>query len=87
MSTKVKDCPMRWCTIGEKEQQKCEWVSKASMIAGVEPQISCIVGTNIYDCLNKIQTKNADVIAIDSNYGYLARKYASFLNEVFQKLL
>ncbi|GBP76371.1 Transferrin [Eumeta japonica] len=63
----------RWCTISEAEQRKCEWVRHALRTLGVEPALSCQQGQSPLHCLRDIQINNADFIATDSNYGYLAR--------------
>ncbi|GBP75799.1 Transferrin [Eumeta japonica] len=63
----------RWCTISEDEQRKCEWVRHALRTLGVEPALSCQRGQSPLHCLRDIRDNNADFIAIDSNYGYLAR--------------
>lgn len=64
---------MKWCTISDQEQEKCKWLARTALYAGISPEIACIPGNNIYDCLKKIKENNADIMAIDSNYGYLAR--------------
>lgn len=65
---------MKWCTVSQTEQEKCDWLSQAVLIAGIRPGLSCVRGSDTLDCMKKIQSSKADIISIDSNYGYLARK-------------
>ncbi|XP_029156870.1 transferrin-like [Nylanderia fulva] len=64
---------IRWCTIGDLETNKCTWVAKAAKALGVEPNISCIKSNSTFECFRNIAENRADIITIDSNYGYLAR--------------
>ncbi|XP_072758245.1 transferrin-like [Anoplolepis gracilipes] len=64
---------IRWCTIGDLETNKCTWVAKAARALGVEPSISCIKSNSTFECFRDIAEDRADIITIDSNYGYLAR--------------
>lgn len=64
---------IRWCTIGDLETNKCTWVAKAARNLGVEPSISCIRSNSTFECFRDIAEDRADIITIDSNYGYLAR--------------
>lgn len=65
--------PIRWCTIGDLETNKCRWVAKAARALDVQPNISCIKSNSTFECFRDIAEDRADIITIDSNYGYLAR--------------
>lgn len=71
--TDICDRTIRWCTIGDLETDKCNWVAKAAIALGVEPRISCVKSSSTFQCFRDIQKKHADIMAIDSNYGHLAR--------------
>lgn len=64
---------IRWCTISDLETNKCVWISKAATAIGVSPRISCVKTKSIFECFHEIANDRADIIAIDSNYGQLAR--------------
>lgn len=66
--------PIRWCTIGDQETNKCKWVAKAAKALGVAPSISCDKSNSTFQCFRDIEGNRTDIIVIDSNYGYLARK-------------
>lgn len=72
----IKTCGkyIRWCTIGDSETNKCKWVAKAAKALGVAPSISCIMSNSTFQCFHDIKENRTDIIVIDSNYGYLARK-------------
>lgn len=67
------DRDIRWCTINDLETEKCKWMSRAAMALGVEPKISCVQTNSTFQCFREISEQRADIIVIDSNYGYLAR--------------
>ncbi|XP_011169617.2 transferrin [Solenopsis invicta] len=66
---------IRWCTIGDLETNKCKWVAKAAKALGVAPSISCVNSTSTFQCFREIEENRADIITIDSNYGYIARTF------------
>lgn len=72
----IKTCErtIRWCTIGDMETNKCKWIARAAVTLGIEPRISCVRSKSVFECMRKINEQQADVITIDSNYGYVARK-------------
>ncbi|XP_018349576.1 PREDICTED: transferrin-like isoform X2 [Trachymyrmex septentrionalis] len=72
----IKTCgkTIRWCTISDSETNKCNWVAKAAKALGVAPNISCIMSNSTFQCFRAINENQTDIIVIDSNYGYLARK-------------
>lgn len=66
---------IRWCTIGDLDTSKCKWVARAMAALGIEPSITCVKTNSVFECLRKISVEQqADIITIDSNYGYVARK-------------
>nr|XP_012214970.1 PREDICTED: transferrin-like [Linepithema humile] len=67
------DRTIRWCTISDLETNKCVWVSKAATALGVSPRISCVKANSTFQCFHEIANDRADIIAIDSNYGMVAR--------------
>lgn len=65
---------INWCTINDLETNKCKWVAKTAKTLGVAPSISCIMSNSTFQCFRDIKENRTDIIVIDSNYGYLARK-------------
>ncbi|XP_015597144.1 transferrin [Cephus cinctus] len=65
---------IRWCTISTLETNKCNWIAKAAVTHGIEPQISCDQTNSTFHCFHDIADHKADIITIDSNYGHLARQ-------------
>lgn len=68
-----KHNPIRWCTINDLETHKCNWIARATKALGIEPSITCKQSASTFQCFRDIANNIADVITIDSNYGYLAR--------------
>ncbi|KAK0081042.1 hypothetical protein PV325_012898 [Microctonus aethiopoides] len=65
---------IRWCTVNEPERIKCQWVAKEALLLGIQPRILCELKNSTFDCLLNISKSEADIMTIDSNYGYLARR-------------
>ncbi|XP_034952143.1 transferrin-like [Chelonus insularis] len=65
---------IRWCTINKAEMNKCNWVMKEAELLGIEPKFTCEITNSTFECLQYISKNQSDIMAIDSNYGYLARR-------------
>ncbi|KAH0504399.1 Melanotransferrin [Microtus ochrogaster] len=65
---------VRWCTISDPEQQKCEDMSKAFQEAGIQPSLLCIQGTSSDHCVQLIKDQEADAITLDGGAIYEAGK-------------
>lgn len=66
---------LRWCTTSRDEMDKCKVLSAGGVTTGALPTIECLEPReSVLDCLRDIRGGAADLMAIDSNYGYLARK-------------
>ncbi|XP_052871790.1 transferrin-like [Anopheles cruzii] len=66
----------RWCTTSLEEKDKCEVLAKAALTSGVLPNLQCNNPIpNRISCLSEIAGDRADFAGIDSNYGYLARRF------------
>lgn len=48
---------VRWCTISDPEQQKCEDMSKVFQGAGIQPSLLCIQGTSADHCVQLIEVR------------------------------
>lgn len=68
---------VRWCTVNDNELNKCNWTSVTLRSLGIDPVISCVPARSTFECFEKINKNEADIISIDSNYGHLARKYVT----------
>lgn len=67
---------LRWCYTSRDERSKCQVISAGGISTGALPTIQCEdePRESVLHCLRDIQAGSADLMAIDSNYGYLARK-------------
>ena len=65
---------LRWCTVSDKEQQKCNnfttVLSQLGNDSNVEP--SCVQAANAIECMKKIKDGNADLITLDGGEIYRA---------------
>ncbi|XP_036059755.1 melanotransferrin [Onychomys torridus] len=65
---------VRWCTISDPEQQKCNDMSKSFHGAGIQPSLLCIQGTSADHCVQLIKDHKADAITLDGGAIYEAGK-------------
>ncbi|PFX31444.1 Melanotransferrin [Stylophora pistillata] len=69
---------MRWCTIKDQEQKKCQDFEKVLMNISSEHNMTlepkCVQGSNAIDCMEKIKNGEADLITLDGGEIYVAGK-------------
>ncbi len=46
---------LRWCVLSNGEQQKCTDMAVAFKSKNLIPDIQCVYGTSVEDCMKKIQ--------------------------------
>ncbi|KAK9685647.1 Transferrin [Popillia japonica] len=64
---------MRWCTISDNEQRKCEAWSRAGLHNGIQPVLNCIQGQSRRECISFIDKNDADAVTIGADFGYFAK--------------
>lgn len=68
------DSKITWCTTSIEENNKCQVLRAGGITTGVQPIIECKSPSNgVIQCLDDISKDKADIMGIDSNYGYIAR--------------
>ncbi|XP_030838586.1 melanotransferrin [Strongylocentrotus purpuratus] len=65
---------MRWCTSSTHEEQKCVAMRTAFSAQSLSPEVVCVAGSGISDCLMKVQDGQAHMITLDGGDVYLAGK-------------
>ena len=58
---------MRWCTVSDKEQQKCSEFQTVLEKLGKESNVnaSCVQDNSTINCMKKIKNGEADLITLD----------------------
>ncbi|XP_040896525.1 melanotransferrin [Toxotes jaculatrix] len=69
---------IRWCTISDAEQRKCQAMSQSFATVSIRPSLSCVRGTTVQNCVQKLQSKEADALSMFSTDIYNLGKTASF---------
>ena len=64
---------MRWCVISEKEHTKCLEFNETAVATSAskmnwEVQFSCVIGSSLDDCMDKIKSGSADLITLDGGH-------------------
>ncbi|XP_041861809.1 melanotransferrin [Melanotaenia boesemani] len=70
---------IRWCTISDPEQRKCQAMSQAFADVSIRPLLRCVPGTTVEGCIQKLQKKEADALSVFSTDVYNAVKAGSTL--------
>lgn len=91
LSTTDRDVPVAlslcstnavWCTSSLEENEKCEVIRAGGITTGVYPLIECKEPSpNVVSCLADVSAGRADMTAIDSNFGFLARQWVHPIKE------
>nr|XP_053629551.1 transferrin-like [Cherax quadricarinatus] len=53
-----------FCVTSDDEYKKCDDLSKMLKLRGVSPELHCVRGSDIYNCVNKITLDLADVVSL-----------------------
>lgn len=76
----IADIPMcrtnaRWCTHSYDEKDKCDVLRTVALTTGIRPIFDCNEPrTDSVSCISDVSSGKADLLGIDSNFGYLARQ-------------
>ena len=73
--TVLNTCPIqqaRFCVISHFEMTKCENMIMAFTAKTLKPDLNCIMGDSVRDCMHKIRMGDADLITLDSADVYTA---------------
>jgi len=76
----LNKCPIqmaRWCVISDYEMMKCEHMIMAFAAKNLKPDLNCVMGTSVQDCMYKINTGDADLVTLDAADVYVAGKLVS----------
>jgi Transferrin len=56
-----------YCTTSLIDFVKCSWLQEVSTVYGIEPNLQCIRGENLYRCLDDVNKNIADVVLVDQD--------------------
>lgn len=74
----LNTCPLkqvRWCVLDMYEMQKCEDMIMAFSAKNLKPDLNCVMGDNVRDCMNKINLGDADLMSLDAADTWTAGKH------------
>lgn len=65
----------RWCTHSYDEKEKCDVLRAVALTTGIKPIFECNdPRTDAVSCISDISKDKADLVGVDSNFGYIARQ-------------
>jgi hypothetical protein len=56
-----------YCTTSLIEFSKCSWLQEVSTVFGIEPNLQCIRGENLYRCLDDVNRNVADLVLVSQD--------------------
>ncbi|CAH2247842.1 melanotransferrin isoform X2 [Pelobates cultripes] len=65
---------VRWCTISDQENKKCNDMKSSFAQAQIIPLLSCVSGQSSSDCIQKLANNQADAVTLDGSLIYDAGK-------------
>ncbi|KAM6921469.1 melanotransferrin [Xenentodon cancila] len=68
---------IRWCTISDAEQRKCQAMSQAFSEASIRPTLNCVQGRTVEGCIQKLQKKEVDALSMSATDIYSSTKTTS----------
>lgn len=63
---------IRWCTISEAEQRKCQAMSQAFAEVSIRPSVRCVNGGTVEGCAQKLQVGQQE-LSLNNNSTHLNR--------------
>nr|XP_046248572.1 melanotransferrin [Scatophagus argus] len=78
LQTVFAQSSIRWCTISDAEQRKCQAMSEAFAEVSIRPSLRCVSGTTVQGCVQKLEKKEADALSMSGSEIYQMGKTASF---------
>uniref|UniRef100_A0A3Q3M613 Serotransferrin n=1 Tax=Mastacembelus armatus TaxID=205130 RepID=A0A3Q3M613_9TELE len=78
LNTVFGQSSIRWCTISNAEQRKCQAMSQAFSDVAIRPSLSCVNGATVEGCVQKLQRNEVDALSMFATDIYKLGKMASF---------
>lgn len=71
---------VRWCTVGDEEQEKCyDWSQAVNQDGGFGMNLSCVMTRSRDECLVKLEEDEADLVTVDAGEVFLGGRYHSLI--------
>ncbi|KAG5669349.1 hypothetical protein PVAND_017237 [Polypedilum vanderplanki] len=75
-----------WCTHSYEEKEKCDVLKTVALTLGILPLIECSnPRSDSVSCINDVSSGKADMLGIDSNFGFLARHVYNLTTAVYEE--
>lgn len=62
---------LRWCAVSDGEQKKCADMGSAFQSKGLRPEVKCVFGESMTDCMQKIKVADVSYCQKDSGINIL----------------
>lgn len=64
MCSPERDEPVRFCVTSEEEERKCKDLSSMLKLRGIAPDLECVKGNDINQCITLITIEQADMMVL-----------------------
>ncbi|KAK4315705.1 hypothetical protein Pmani_013104 [Petrolisthes manimaculis] len=86
MCSSERDVPVKFCVTSDEEARKCNDLSSMLKLRGVSPDLVCVKGNDVSQCLTFITLKNADMMVLSDSQrfnSYINHKLSDLLSETY----
>lgn len=67
MCSPERDIPVKFCVTSEEEERKCKDLSSMLKLRGIAPDLECVKGNDVNQCITFITMEQADMMVLSDS--------------------